>query len=161
MRPKAHILSGAVMGSAVLALTGRTDMAVLCGIGNVISDTDHLLEYGAFCMKHRTRPKVPEFLSGSYFAQKGTLGVVFHAHEYVAVLAAADCLLWKKNRRLAHNLTALTAGYGMHMLLDLIGNDCTWKGYSLLYRMSVHFDEKTICCKNRRRDKRKKKGTVR
>lgn len=152
MRSRAHIISGALMGGAVLALTGNIDAAVLCGAGNVISDTDHLLEYGIYCMKHRTKPSKNAFMSGTYFSEKGTLGVVFHAHEYIAALTVADCLLWKKNRRLAENLAAFTAGYGMHMLLDLIGNDCTWKGYSILYRASVRFDEKTICSRNRRKN---------
>lgn len=148
MRPKAHIISGTLMGSAVLALTGKLDAAVLCGAGNVLSDTDHLLEYAVYCAKYRTKPSVGEFMSGTYFSRKGTLGVVFHAHEYVAAMAVSSALLWSKKRRAARNLMAFTAGYGMHMLLDLIGNDCTWKGYSILYRASVRFDEKTICCKN-------------
>ncbi len=147
MRPKAHIISGTLMGGAVLALTGKIDAAVLCGAGNVLCDTDHLLEYAAYCMKYRIKPNIDEFMSGQYFAEKGTLGVVFHAHEYVAAMGLLGAMLWKKNRHAAQNLAAFTAGYGMHMLLDLIGNDCTWKGYSILYRLSVGFDEKTICCK--------------
>lgn len=150
MRPKAHIVSGALTGAVVLALTGKLDAAVSCGAGNVLSDTDHLFEYAAYCAKYRTRPDSSEFLSGRYFAEKGTLGVVFHAHEYVVVMAALSALLWRKKHFAARNLAAFAAGYGMHMLLDLIGNDCTWKGYSILYRASVRFDEKTICCKNRR-----------
>lgn len=138
------------MSSAVLALTGKTDAAVLCGLGNVVSDTDHLLEYAAYCMKYRDKPGLQEFMSGRYFAEKGTLGIVFHAHEYIAALTVADCLLWRKNRRFAGNLAAFTAGYGMHMLLDLIGNDCTWKGYSILYRASVRFEEKIICSKQKK-----------
>ncbi len=137
------------MGSSVWALTGKADAAVLCGMANVISDTDHLLEYAAYCVKYRTKPELREFMSGEYFARKGTLGVVFHAHEYVAALVIASAMLWKKNQRLAQNLTAFTAGYGMHMLLDLIGNDCTWRGYSILYRIRVRFDEVTICSKKR------------
>lgn len=151
MRPKAHIISGALMGTAVLALTGKMEAAVLCGAGNVLSDTDHLLEYAAYCVKYRSKPSVGEFMSGRYFAEKGTLGVVFHAHEYAAAMAVFSALLWRKKRRTARNLAAFASGYGMHMLLDLIGNDCTWKGYSILYRASVRFDEKTICCKSYRK----------
>lgn len=140
------------MGGVMLSLTKKWDAAVLCGMGNVISDTDHLLEYAAYCVKYRAKPDLQEFMSGRYFAEKGTLGVVFHAHEYVAALSIASILLWKKDRRSARKLAAFTSGYGMHMLLDLIGNDCTWKGYSILYRASVRFDEKTICSKNRRKN---------
>lgn len=149
MKPTVHLISGIVMGSAVLAFTGKPDAAILCTAGNVISDTDHLLEYAAYCIKYQTKPCLREFMSGEYFAVKGTLDVVFHAHEYAAILAVVSALAWKKNVGTARNITAFAAGYGMHMLLDLIGNDCTWKGYSILYRRSVRFDEGVICGKKK------------
>lgn len=135
------------MGGIVWAATGNVNAAMWCGLGNVISDTDHLLEYGAYCLKRRARPSVQKFMSGEYFAEKGTLMVVFHGHEHLLVLALMCIRLWQRGHSGAFSLIAFTMGYGMHMLLDLIGNDCGLKGYSILYRAAVKFDEHSICGK--------------
>ena len=149
MRPGAHIISGLVMGSIVLAVTKEADAAVLCAAANVISDTDHILEYGVYCLKHKVKPRIQEFMSGEYFGTKGTIGVIFHGHEYFAALILASIWLWQSGSRGALDCIVFTLGYGIHMLLDLIGNDCGWKGYSVLYRIAVKFEEKKVCSKKR------------
>lgn len=147
MRPIAHVVSGAVMGGIAWAVTGNMKAALWCGLGNVISDTDHLLEYGVYCLKRRARPRVQKFMSGEYFAEKGTLMVVFHGHEHLlALVFICICLAWQGSPGTL-SCIAFTIGYGMHMLLDLIGNDCGLKGYSILYRAFVKFDEHRICGK--------------
>lgn len=147
MRPIVHIVSGAVMGGVIWAATGNADAALCCGLGNVISDTDHLLEYGIYCMKRKTSPELQEFMSGEYFSAKGTLMVIFHGYEHLLLLTLISIFLNCQNRPSAWCLAAFTLGYGIHMLLDLIGNDCGIKGYSILYRIAVRFDERRICGK--------------
>lgn len=149
MRPIAHILSGAVMGGALWAATKNINAALWCGLGNVVSDTDHLLEYGLYCLKQKRHPRLREFFSGEYFSAKGTLLVLFHGHEHLLALTLACVCLGRQETPLAADLTAFTAGYGMHMLLDLAGNDCGFKGYSILYRAAVQFDERKICKKEK------------
>lgn len=145
MRPIAHMASGAAMGGIVWAVTGNLEAALWCGLGNVLSDTDHLLEYGLYCLKRRVHPCLREFLSEEYFSSKGTLMVLFHGHEHLLALAVICLCLWRCKNPAALCLTAFTTGYGMHMLLDLLGNDCGLKGYSILYRAAVKFDEREIC----------------
>lgn len=147
MRPGAHLISGIIMGGAVFAATERIDAAMLCSIANVVSDTDHLIEYGVYCLKYTIKPNFQEFMSGSYFSAKGTLGIVFHGYEYLLGLALICILLWRQGDLNALNSFAFTIGYGMHLLMDLLGNDCGFKGYSLIYRLLVGFDEKKICGK--------------
>lgn len=148
MRPTAHLASGILSGGVTFLATGNVAYAVLCGVANVISDTDHILEYGAYCWKNKVRPTFEEFMSGRYFAKKKTIGVVFHAYEYLLILAALSLYGFAQEWLAAGYLAAFTAGYGMHMLLDTIGNDCTVRGYCIIYRVLVHFDEKTLCGKN-------------
>jgi len=145
MRPIAHIVSGAVMGGAIWVATKNVDAAIWGGLGNVISDTDHLLEYGVYCLKRRAWPRLREFMSGEYFSAKGTLMVIFHGHEHLLGLVLISVFLKRQGKHHALNCIAFTIGYGMHMLLDLIGNDCGMKGYSILYRAAVRFDERIIC----------------
>lgn len=145
MRPVIHITSGALMGCAAWVLTGDMNAAFWCGLGNVASDTDHLLEYGLYCLKRRVHPRLREFLSGEYFSSKGTLVVLFHGHEHLLALTVICLCLWRCQNPAALCLAAFTTGYGMHMLLDLLGNDCGLKGYSILYRAAVKFDERKIC----------------
>lgn len=149
MGPIAHIISGAVMGGVVLAVTKEADAAALCAAANVISDTDHFLEYGVYCLKHKIKPRIQEFMSGEYFPAKGTLMVIFHGHEYLLALALICIRLGGQGSPNAVNCIAFTIGYGMHMLLDLIGNDCGLKGYSILYRIAVKFEGKKVCSKKR------------
>ncbi len=145
MKPIAHVVSGAVMGGAIWAAAKNMDAAIWCGLGNVISDTDHLLEYGMYCLIRKSCPRLREFLNGEYFSAKGTLMVVFHGHEHLLMLVlACVCLGWQGSPGTV-SFAAFTAGYGMHMLLDLIGNDCGFKGYSILYRVAVKFNERKIC----------------
>lgn len=145
MRPTAHLISGAVMGCVVWSITQNMNAAIGCGLGNVISDTDHLLEYGLYCLKRRHSPRLQEFMSGKYFAEKGTLIVIFHGHEHFLALAFMCIYLHHKGHTGVLNLTAFTIGYGMHMLLDLIGNDCGFRGYSFFYRIAAKFSEQKIC----------------
>lgn len=166
MGPLIHLAGGAVMGGALWAATGDTDVALWCSLGNVLSDTDHLLEYGLYCLTRRQKPRLREFMSGEYFAEKGTLAVLFHGHEHLLALTIASIFLWRHQNSAAPCLAAFTAGYAAHMLLDLIGNDCGFKGYSILYRAFVKFDERRICGqdkmpKNKFRDKWRRKYSER
>lgn len=135
------------MGGIAWTVTGNMEAALWCGLGNVISDTDHLIEYEVYCLKYKKTPAFQEFMSGSYFAAKGTLGVVFHGYEYLLVLGVISMLLWQHGNPNALMSFAFTMSYGIHLLMDLIGNDCSFKGYSFIYRLLVRFDEKKICGK--------------
>ena len=137
------------MGGVVLAATKKADAAMWCAAANVVSDTDHFLEYGVYCLKYKVKPSVREFMSGEYFGTKGTIGVVFHGHEYLLALILVSLSFWQSGSAAALNCSAFALGYGMHMVLDLIGNDCSWKGYSILYRIAVKFNEKKVCSKKR------------
>lgn len=137
--------SGAAMGGIAWAVTGNLGAALWCGLGNVVSDTDHLLEYGIYCLKRRARPSISEFFSGTYFGAKGTLVILFHGYEHLCALALTYAWLRQGQSPAALYCLAFAIGYGMHLLLDVLGNDCGVKGYSILYRTAVKFDERRIC----------------
>lgn len=145
MRPTAHLMSGLITGGITYMITKDITCAAVCAAGNVVSDTDHLLEYGHYCLKYREKPTVSEFLSGEYFSKKQTIGVVFHAYEYLLLLVTLCALAITMKWFEATWLVAFTVGYGIHLLLDTIGNECTVRGYCILYRIYIHFNEGKIC----------------
>lgn len=145
MRPIAHMASGAATGGIVWAVTGNLEAALWCGLGNVLSDTDHLLEYGLYCLKRRERPSISEFFSGTYFGTKGTLVILFHGYEHLCALELSYAWLRHVQSPAALYFLMFAIGYGMHLLLDVIGNDCGYMGYSFIYRLLAGFNEKKIC----------------
>lgn len=147
MSPAKHLLSGIVLGGVILAAAKDPGAAALGGGVTVACDFDHVLEYGIHCAKEHKKPTLAGFFSGSYFQEKGTVVVCFHAYEYAALLLAAFIcsLIFLPSAGLY--LGAAFAGYALHLVLDLLGNDFGIAGYSLLYRMIVGFKEEKLCKK--------------
>lgn len=143
MSPDKHLFSGTVTGTALLAATGDKELAAGCFFGTFICDIDHLLEYAKFCIDSKRKPTYHEFISGSYFAEKKKICLIFHGWEYLVLLILISKL--SKN----HCATGLTLGYAIHLVLDTLGNDCTAKGYSIIYRKKLKWDIRKICVKER------------
>ena len=141
MSPDKHLFSGAVTGTALLAATDDKRMAAGCFLGNFLCDIDHLIEYAKFCAVKKRMPSFGEFMSGNYFAEKKKIVLIFHGWEYLILLV----LLSRISRK--RGLIGFTLGYAIHLILDTLGNDCTVKGYSIIYRKSVGWDIKKICVK--------------
>lgn len=100
-------------------------------------DIDHAIEYGVYCVRAKVKTTFKEFSSGEYFEKKDTICVIFHAYEYLAALITRNLVI-----------TGIAMGYALHLLLDTIGNDCTFIGYCIMYRIKVRFKLEKICVKN-------------
>lgn len=145
MSPKIHISCGIASGAIVYAITKSLNFSLSCCLANFVFDVDHCLEYTLFCIRHKEKPTLKRFFSGEYFADKGTLCVVFHGYEYILLFLIATLLNFYTRFAAVWLFAGILIGYSEHMILDLIGNDCSVKGYSLIYRCLVKFDINIIC----------------
>lgn len=148
MSPKVHVPCGIVSGSLAFFITKSLSLSVSCCLANFLFDCDHILEYSLYCIRNRIKPSIEDFFSGEYFSKKGTLGVIFHGYEYVLLMFFLFCLLSLLNHSVNMLLLGILIGYSEHLILDLIGNDCSFRGYSLIYRLSVKFKIELICDRN-------------
>lgn len=142
MGPTMHLISAAAASALSYLVTRDLTFSAVCGVSCVLPDMDHLIEYLVY-KKGKWVGK--EFWSGSYFAEKGTIYVVFHSFE-LALLMGILCignLFWKQP---FFDFTwAITIGYYIHLVLDIIGNDCVRFGYSTIFRWKQHWKLDMVC----------------
>lgn len=148
MSPKVHIPCGIISGAFAFFITKSLSLSVSCCCANFIFDCDHILEYSFYCVKNKIKPSINDFFSGEYFSKKGTLGVIFHGYEYVLLMILLFCILSLLSHSVNMLILGILIGYSEHLILDLIGNDCSFRGYSLIYRLSVKFKIELICDRN-------------
>ena len=144
MSPDKHIISGMILGAGTYLMTKNITLAGASCVSAFICDIDHVIEYGAYCIRRKMSPTIKEFFSGEYFEKKGTICIIFHAYEYLALLiivAICSC---------NSVIVGASLGYALHLILDTIGNDCTFTGYCITYRINVGFQLDKICVKNRK-----------
>lgn len=149
MSPKVHIPCGIVSGILTYLVSKSLSCSIACGISNFIFDLDHCLEYSLFCIHMKEKPTLNHFFSGEYFVKKGTLGVIFHGYEYIIIFSLIILFSYLAGSSTSWIWLGILIGYSEHLILDLIGNDCSIKGYSLIYRILVHFDINKICTKKK------------
>lgn len=147
MSPDKHIISGIILGTGAYLITKDITLAGASCLSAFICDMDHVIEYGAYCIIHKVRPTIREFFSGEYFEKKGKICIIFHAYEYLALLIIAA--IYSSDPV----IVGAALGYALHLILDTIGNDCTFAGYCISYRISVGFKLDNICVKNRKMQK--------
>lgn len=143
MSPDKHVISGIALGAGTYMLTKDITLAGVSALSAFMCDVDHILEYGAYCIKYKTKPRIREFLGGSYFETKGKIVIVFHGYEYLLIM-----LITAATTRNSAAL-GISFGYALHMILDTIGNDCTFLGYCIMYRLKVDFQLDKICVKGK------------
>ena len=145
MTPDKHIVSGIILGAGAYAITGNMTLSAASFLSAFMCDIDHAIEYGMYCARTKVKPTLKEFSSGEYFAKKDTICVIFHAYEYLAALIIAAII----TRHPA--AVGIAMGYALHLVLDTIGNDCTFIGYCITYRIKVKFSLSKVCVKNKAR----------
>lgn len=143
MSPDKHIISGIILGTGTYLITKNITLAGASCLSAFMCDIDHVIEYGAYCIRYKVRPTIKEFFSGEYFEKKGRICIIFHAYEYLALLIISAIYSWNSV------LVGTALGYALHLILDTIGNDCTFAGYCISYRINVGFKLDKICVKNR------------
>lgn len=150
MSPKVHVPCGIISGTISYFITHSPIFSISCALSNFIFDIDHVLEYLIYCIKNKQNINIKEFFSGSYFEKKNKIVLIFHGHEYVLLLLFFSLISFQFDKNLFLFFSGILTGYSEHMILDLIGNNCTFKGYSILYRQFVHFKLELICNKKRK-----------
>ncbi len=145
MSPDKHIISGMILGTGAYIVTKDITLAGASALSAFMCDVDHLLEYGAYCLQYKVKPSIKEFFSGSYFETKDKIVIAFHGYEYLLIMLIIAVIT---RRSIA---IGIVLGYTLHMILDTIGNDCTFLGYCILYRIKVHFELNKICVKGKRK----------
>lgn len=145
MSPSKHLASGLILGGAVYAAAGDPAASALALAASVLCDCDHILEYTAFCVQNKSKWTFAEFSGGTYFRQKGTLYIIFHAYEYLLALLGIFAALAIFTRAANIYLLSVILGYSLHMILDTIGNGCSLKGYFITYRRSKRWREAELC----------------
>lgn len=151
MSPQKHLASALVLGGVIFTCTKDPAAAAAGGIAAVASDTDHVLEYIYDCVKRSRMPSFREFMSGSYFSEKGTIYIIFHGWEYALLLLAAAMLCYNRKYAAFPTLGSAFLGYVMHLIFDTVVNDCTFRGYWLCYRIKVRFVLDRICGSGQKR----------
>lgn len=145
MSPDKHILSGIVLGTGTYIVTKDITLAGASALSAFMCDVDHILEYAVYCSLYKVKPSRKEFFSGSYFETKDRIVILFHGYEYLLIMLILTLM--------THNtlVIGILLGYTLHMILDTIGNDCTFLGYCIIYRLKVHFKLDKICVKGKRK----------
>ncbi|SER54796.1 hypothetical protein SAMN04487884_10722 [Butyrivibrio fibrisolvens] len=143
MSPDKHIISGIILGTGAYIVTKDITLAGASALSAFMCDMDHLLEYGAYCLQYKVKPSIKEFFSGSYFATKDKIVIVFHGYEYLFIMLIIAAMTRSSIA------IGMVMGYTLHMILDTIGNDCTFLGYCISYRIKVRFELNKICVKGK------------
>lgn len=146
MSPDKHVISGIVLGTGSYMLTKDITLAGASALSAFMCDIDHLLEYSVYCMRYKVKPSTKEFFSGIYFEKKARIVIPFHGYEYLLILLVLAFI------SKSSVIIGIALGYALHMILDTIGNDCTFLGYCILYRLTVHFQLDKICVKGKRKN---------
>lgn len=104
-------------------------------IGEFFLDSDHAIDY-IIAFGARFNPGF--FFSGYMFEKLHKTYVLFHAWEWVVVLAVITYFV--KNMVWRYFLVALTIGLFLHLFYDVFYNHFTFQGYSLIYRLLYGFN---------------------
>ena len=135
MRPQRHIIASACSG-IVIWVAGRNLLAgIILILGGVMPDIDHVLEF----IIHKgirgiTVKKVYDAFSPGHDLPFEKLYLFLHSIELVILLWIASVF--------ANNiyLTAFTAGYTLHLIMDAGGNNLSVNFYFFTWRIRKGFD---------------------
>ena len=135
MRPQRHIIASAFSGIAIWVIGRNLPAGIILFLGGVMPDIDHVLEFvihngmGGISIK-----KVYEAFSPEHDPLFDKLYLFLHSIELVISLWIASVFL--------NNiyLIAFTAGYTLHLIMDVGGNNLSGYFYFFIWRMYKKFD---------------------
>ncbi len=140
MKPGHHAAVSIVLSGILYSVFKSWGLAAASFVSGILVDFDHIIDYW---IEYGLRFDLKQFFN--YFDEKNfenrkKLFFVFHAWEWLIVLAAAAWLtgwnLW---------VTGLLIGYGQHMVIDELYNSLKYRirpfvwGYFLLWRWKNGF----------------------
>lgn len=149
MRPQRHIIASAFSGIAVWVIGMNLPAGIILFLGGVMPDIDHVFEFiihkgiGGISIK-----KVYEAFSPDRNPSFDRLYLSLHSIELVIFLLISSVLI--------NNiyLIAFTAGYTLHMIMDIRGNNLSRYFYFFIWRMHKRFDINKLFKKSKKNDKR-------
>lgn len=130
-----HVFFALLAGFIVWLIWKKPLVSFIAGIlGGVLVDLDHFIDYFlAFGFSFDLR----YFNSGMQFLKSDRILILFHAWEYVLVLAIIALLF--KNRIARSFFLALSIGLLFHLTADVLIDHMPIKSYSITYRLEKHF----------------------
>ena len=135
MRPQRHIIASAFSGLALWVVGRNLPAGIILFLGGIMPDIDHVLEF----IIHKgvrgiTVKKVYDAFSPEHDPLFEKLYLFLHSIELVILLWIV--LVFANNIY----LTAFTAGYTLHLIMDIRGNDLSRNFYFFTWRMYKRFD---------------------
>ena len=139
MKPQRHIIASAFAGIAIW-VTGRNLIAgIILFLSGVLPDIDHVLEFIIHKgFKNMSIKKIYDAFSPEHDPSFEKLYLFAHSIELVAIFWITSVFI--------NNiyLTAFTAGYTLHIIMDAAGNNLVGGFYFFTWRMAHKFDIKKI-----------------
>ncbi len=137
-----HLPISIVVGLTLHQLTGSGYLILAALLGGWLIDADHLIDYFLFCFLRGNKPRLADFLKGTYFQDSGKVILPLHSLEisfivilvgYVFDCSHADFLL---SFGLAHSL---------HLAQDQLQHRPHKFGYFIMWRLSHNFATHKFC----------------
>lgn len=136
-----HFLIAVLLGYAAGRYFKRPWLCLAVAlVGGFLIDLDHLLEYFLVFGSHFN---LHYFVQGREFLVSGRIYLLFHAWEWVALLALSAWLMRPK-KRLKVILLTLAVALAAHLLSDCLINHYPPQFYSLGYRATQHFSAEKL-----------------
>lgn len=131
-----HLVFSLLAGFIVWKIWKKPFLAFFCGfLGGFLIDLDHFVDYyWAFGWNWQW-----QYFEGGYqFLKSGKIFVLFHAWEYVIILACVVFFLKNKYGKII--FLSLALGIFFHLTTDVVIDDMPIKSYSISYRIKNNFE---------------------
>ena len=102
-------------------------------------DCDHLVDYFYFLIKHKKKPLIEKFLTGSYFKENNLVIIPGHSIELSLFIFFLGLIFDDIG------LLFISIAHFLHLMQDLYYNKVNFFGYSLIFRIKNKFLLSMIC----------------
>jgi len=137
MSPTQHTVVSTVVSFGFWSLTQSWAASILCFLGGIFIDLDHLLDY--WIAKRKIFFTYPELLKFFEQESQGKMYLIFHSYEFLCVLWILEIAFLPSPEFLA-----VLAGTTIHLFLDQFFNEMRPFSYFFSYRIKCHFRKEEI-----------------
>jgi len=136
MMPQYHIAASSILAVAFYYLTNSVSASFLCFFSGFCIDIDHLLDFWLY----KKRIAFSEEVFQDFYIKWDKVPVLLHSVELLIPLWSLGYAFTPVSF-----VVAVSAGFVLHIILDLFTNETKPLGYFLSYRLVKGFDKKFIC----------------
>ena len=137
-----HLPTSIVVGLSLHYLTGSDYLILAALLGGWLIDADHLTDYFLFCLIRAKKPRLTDFLKGTYFQESGKVILPLHSLEIslsvILVGYVFDCSY-------ADFLLSFGLAQSMHLAQDQLQHRPHKFGYFIMWRLSHNFSNQKFC----------------